>query len=954
MPYSINIFDTKNLNAATVFEYAQRGTLNLKYNGGVDKRLKIIGSDLSFTMEVTQFQDGYFEHLYTGDERRYWVTMNDADTSAIIWQGFLLPEQYDEPYKSGAFFVKFIASCGLGSLKYQYLPDDYYKDEKTLIDVVAQCLQLTGIYANINVAPALSNITGAHWGEMYINTGKFYKKKKKTDAYKILNQIMNDTLCCVFQDSGQWFIYGYNKRVLLNIDYTVFNNAGLYLETKSVSKSPKNNYFLGVPRIFVNSPRRVIEAKHDLKNAQVDKLTYNYKNPGFWVANHIDVTNWKWLFSNQTFRAEYNTKDGKTFFDLRTTYSPVYYVELRKELLILAGESGQWDLELKSVYFPTGTENYQDLIEGIVNSGQWDKIFVYDIFYKDPATGLETILFSNINGANPNDIRYQVPFDIDRNAKLQIQFEAPETAYYNIRIYQPYGLTGTIKTSRIYLESFELTIFSADDEKIYSNNIDELYTQGIEIDLELHDDLKDYDNVFRLSKLGTSTVEYYNEVANNVLTIEIDGKHYLRVPVPLGLFIYEQPDHLKVSGDNIKVLDIIFNQPTEIDVLVQYDHELLGRVITTASEPLVVSARKFEDIPENINQWVDWTDDIYKTNYERYGDAVCKVLRNLYLTPHPRIQSLINGFMFFRDLINFDYKGSKVFYPTSLEILLDRNQTALVLSQNMYSQAVTAPPGNSGNLPPQVNAGPDLELTEGVNGVSISATASDPDGTIELVQWVLVSGSGSPNIVNPNDLNVNINNLTADEYVFRVTVTDNSGLTASDTVTITRTRSFEISVPRIFGNDSDVSPGRDNPQFRWDQTVWEWREILFNPPLQGNERMKVTVNGLITLETPINIGGAKPQAVWGVDRGTPGSNILTGVAVYFNDGPHNAVFTMAAGDRFIVRQTAKVHNVAKDGLYPEIANKVYSKVESVVTAVPDGPFGSVTNGPIEFFIEARR
>ena len=71
MLFSINIYEKGNPSAITMFEYAKASSLNLNWNGGNEKLKTIIGSDLSFTMEVTDFQDAYFQHLNTQDERQF-------------------------------------------------------------------------------------------------------------------------------------------------------------------------------------------------------------------------------------------------------------------------------------------------------------------------------------------------------------------------------------------------------------------------------------------------------------------------------------------------------------------------------------------------------------------------------------------------------------------------------------------------------------------------------------------------------------------------------------------------------------------------------------------------------------------------------------------------------------------------------------------------------------------
>ncbi len=109
---------------------------------------------------------------------------------------------------------------------------------------------------------------------------------------------------------------------------------------------------------------------------------------------------------------------------------------------------------------------------------------------------------------------------------------------------------------------------------------------------------------------------------------------------------------------------------------------------------------------------------------------------------------------------------------------------------------------------PTVNAGADRTIadTNGAAGepVTLTATASDPDGTVQSIVWQLGQtslGSGATIQANLPD--------GANDVV--VTVTDNSGLTATDTVRITvtappRVPTVNAGVDRVIA-DTDGQPG---------------------------------------------------------------------------------------------------------------------------------------------------
>ncbi len=101
--------------------------------------------------------------------------------------------------------------------------------------------------------------------------------------------------------------------------------------------------------------------------------------------------------------------------------------------------------------------------------------------------------------------------------------------------------------------------------------------------------------------------------------------------------------------------------------------------------------------------------------------------------------------------------------------------------QYVVTEPVTPPsPPNQG---PIANAGPDKEITLPKNNEQLDGSAStDPDGTITFFQWTKLSGPAAFNIATPNSAVTGVTDLEEGIYVFELTVTDNSGSIARDTM----------------------------------------------------------------------------------------------------------------------------------------------------------------------------
>jgi alpha-tubulin suppressor-like RCC1 family protein len=94
--------------------------------------------------------------------------------------------------------------------------------------------------------------------------------------------------------------------------------------------------------------------------------------------------------------------------------------------------------------------------------------------------------------------------------------------------------------------------------------------------------------------------------------------------------------------------------------------------------------------------------------------------------------------------------------------------------------SATPPPGL-----PSVNAGADITIALPTDSASLTSSGSEPNGTIVSYQWSELSGPSQANIATAGQANTKVTGLVQGVYVFRVTVTDNSGVTATDQVSVT-------------------------------------------------------------------------------------------------------------------------------------------------------------------------
>ena len=148
------------------------------------------------------------------------------------------------------------------------------------------------------------------------------------------------------------------------------------------------------------------------------------------------------------------------------------------------------------------------------------------------------------------------------------------------------------------------------------------------------------------------------------------------------------------------------------------------------------------------------------------------------------------------------YAWTKTSGPSSYNIVNPGSASTALnnLSQGVYvftlnvtdnaggtaSSTVTVTVNAAANQPPVAVAGSDASITLPANATNLVGTGSnDPDGTITTYAWTKTSGPSSYNIVNPALASTWLTNLVQGVYVFKLTVTDNAGATASSSLTVT-------------------------------------------------------------------------------------------------------------------------------------------------------------------------
>ena len=114
------------------------------------------------------------------------------------------------------------------------------------------------------------------------------------------------------------------------------------------------------------------------------------------------------------------------------------------------------------------------------------------------------------------------------------------------------------------------------------------------------------------------------------------------------------------------------------------------------------------------------------------------------------------------------------------------------------------------NQPPVANAGNDQTIILPTDSASLNGNSSfDPDGTIVSYSWLKILGPSSITILTPNTSQTKVKSLVQGVYKFELTVTDNGGLSAKDTLQIIVNTPTTINLPPVANAGASFSANYD-------------------------------------------------------------------------------------------------------------------------------------------------
>jgi hypothetical protein len=291
------------------------------------------------------------------------------------------------------------------------------------------------------------------------------------------------------------------------------------------------------------------------------------------------------------------------------------------------------------------------------------------------------------------------------------------------------------------------------------------------------------------------------------------------------------------------------------------------------------------------------------------------------------------------DSIRFEYNASSIVKTVTL------NGTYADVKNNKYTNQVSLAPytsvvlmkttDQSVNKAPMADAGADIEMMLPVNAAKL--TASKSSGSIQAYSWKKIAGPAQYTLSSTTSINTDLSNLVKGTYSFKLTITDNSGLSSTDTISVNVLAKANMAPVARAGADITVSTLQSYITLSGDASsdadgtikVYSWTKIsgpskyAFGMASRSNTTFKNLVAGtyLLKLTVTDNTGATGSDTI-----------VVNVNAPSFNSSSASLVTSNAATSFSDAAQTIATPSKDQVVVYPNpVANMVNARFTNNVT-----------------------
>lgn len=211
--------------------------VNKNINGSDDNLfVSRMGSEIS--VGLLSGSDFQFIDLYTGDSRKYRLEV--FIDNVLDWTGWVIPENFSEPYDGTPYVTSISARDGLGELS--STPYDYFGVQKSLVVLLAclNKLNLLNLNVSVNIYEQNQNTAGdTSLNQTYVDTERY----RGMNCGEVVQDLLNLWGARIYQKDAEWWfvnVVEYESRLIT----TKYGAIGNYISQSDVN----TELFIGLPK----------------------------------------------------------------------------------------------------------------------------------------------------------------------------------------------------------------------------------------------------------------------------------------------------------------------------------------------------------------------------------------------------------------------------------------------------------------------------------------------------------------------------------------------------------------------------------------------------------------------------------------------------------------------------------------------------------------------------------
>lgn len=245
----------------------------------------IIGLTASFT--IINDKPSIFDllELLTAEERKYLVRIvRTAPSTITLFEGFLNCDTVEQSYLRNRP-VRLFASSYMSKLSDVYIDRIETLEPITFIDIINECLKMTGKSDNIKVNSLLnSGLDGLSTGETLFNKNGVYSEIfwkdniERDSALDIITKILKSFNCFIYWYAGEWYIERYEDIFISPKYWVEYSSGSTYSPTDTGTETSESLTPTDINTLTITGQSQQIQIIPGLKELKIKLEQLNYFN----------------------------------------------------------------------------------------------------------------------------------------------------------------------------------------------------------------------------------------------------------------------------------------------------------------------------------------------------------------------------------------------------------------------------------------------------------------------------------------------------------------------------------------------------------------------------------------------------------------------------------------------------------------------------------------------------